>query len=76
MKIIEITDSMPVPVILESEESGLYQHITLIAVEEKQGDVYIRRRDEIQIDVFGRIKINAGRQFNGRILIIQRIGGT
>ena len=74
MKIIEITDDMPVPIIIESSDSNLYQHIAFIEVEELASEnIYKRRHDEISVDVFGTIKINVLRPFNGRVLIIQRI---
>ena len=74
MKTIEINDDMPVLIIIENSDSELYQHIAFIEVEELVDEnIYKRRRDEIIVDVFGKITINVLRPFNGRVLIIQRI---
>jgi len=74
MKTIEINDDMPVLIIIENSDSELYQHIAFIEVEELVDEnIYRRRRDEISVDVFGKITINVLRPFTGRVLIIQRI---
>ena len=74
MKIIEITEDMPVPIIIENGDSDLYQHIAFIEIEELVTEgVYRRRHDEIHVDVFGTITINILRPFNVRVLVIQRI---
>ena len=75
MKIIEFTNAKPAPVEIESGESNLYQHIAFVAVEELRGGVYLRRRDNIAVDVFGKITIQVGKPFDGRVLIIHRLGG-
>ena len=75
MKTIEITDDMSVPIILDSSDSGLYQHIAFMALEELRDNVYLRRKDKIIVDVFGKITIEVIKPFNGRMLIIERLGG-